>query len=64
MTDPNGAIVEEAKKVDTELFNHEAKMTGRYRYCFSNEFSHVTEKAVSFNIFPMKPWKEEESKGK
>ncbi|KAF9431978.1 p24 complex component [Entomortierella beljakovae] len=60
ITDPRGTIVEEARKVDTELFNHEVKMAGKYTYCFSNEFSHVTEKAVTFNIFVMKPYQPED----
>ncbi|KAF9354238.1 p24 complex component [Mortierella sp. AD094] len=65
MNDPRGALVEEARKVDTELFNHHAKMNGKYKYCFSNEFSTLTEKAVTFNVFVLKPYKHvEDTSGK
>ncbi|KAF8975739.1 p24 complex component [Entomortierella lignicola] len=64
MLDPRGTLVEEARKTDTELFNHQAKLSGDYKYCFSNEFSTVTEKAVTFNVFVMKPYKPEDSSSK
>ncbi|KAF9096961.1 p24 complex component [Mortierella sp. AM989] len=61
ISDPKGALVEEVRKVDTELFNHNAKMDGKYEYCFSNKFSTVTEKALTFNVFVMKPYKPEDA---
>ncbi|KAF9083636.1 p24 complex component [Mortierella sp. AM989] len=59
ITDPSGAFVEDATKAPAATFNYEAKVSGKYEYCFSNAFSTVTEKIVGFNSFVMKPIKED-----
>ncbi|KAG0360925.1 supernatant protein factor C-terminal domain-containing protein [Gamsiella multidivaricata] len=59
MTDPDGTLVEDATKSASATYNHEAKVSGKHEYCFSNQFSTVTEKTVGFNVLVMKPYKED-----
>ncbi|KAF9182682.1 p24 complex component [Haplosporangium sp. Z 11] len=58
ISDPSGTLVEDATKSASATYNHEAKATGKYEYCFSNAFSTVTEKTVGFNVLVVKPYKE------
>ncbi|KAG0196819.1 p24 complex component [Mortierella sp. GBA30] len=57
ITDPNEALIEDSRKSASETYLHEAKIKGRYEYCFSNIFSTVTEKTVSFNVMVTKPYR-------
>ncbi|KAI1320671.1 p24 complex component [Mortierella claussenii] len=59
VSDPSDSLVEDARKSASDTFNHEAKMKGKYEYCFSNSFSTITEKTVGFNVFVVKPYKED-----
>ncbi|KAK3827599.1 MAG: supernatant protein factor, C-terminal domain-containing protein [Benniella sp.] len=59
ITDPSGSFVEDANKSASATYNHEAKVPGKYQYCFSNAFSTVTEKTVGFNVLVIKPYKED-----
>ncbi|CAO3563177.1 unnamed protein product [Mortierella alpina] len=64
LTDPNEALIHDARKVATQTFFHEVKIKGKYEYCLSNSFSAVTEKKVVFNIYVTKPSKEEDAERK
>ncbi|KAF9302680.1 p24 complex component [Mortierella antarctica] len=64
LTDPNKVLVEDTRKSSSDTYNHEAKLTGKHVYCFSNSFSTVTEKQVAFNIQVIKPHKEEDTQKK
>ncbi|KAF9321742.1 p24 complex component [Podila minutissima] len=64
LTDPNKVLVEDTRKSSSDTYNHEVKLTGKHVYCFSNSFSTVTEKQVSFNIQVIKPHKEEDTQKK
>ncbi|KAG0248728.1 p24 complex component [Mortierella polycephala] len=59
LTDPSETLVEDASKSASATYSHEAKTNGKYEYCFSNSFSTVTEKTVAFNVFVIKPYKED-----
>ncbi|UZJ52425.1 hypothetical protein CBS101457_001745 [Exobasidium rhododendri] len=50
LTDPNHEKLFELLKKDTGTYSLTAQHTGRYDYCFSNEFSTVSDKTVSFNV--------------
>ncbi|KAF9934777.1 p24 complex component [Linnemannia zychae] len=56
ITDPSGTLVEDSRKTASETYNHLAKAKGKYEYCFSNSFSTVTDKTLSFNVFVLKPY--------
>ncbi|KAF8964607.1 p24 complex component [Entomortierella lignicola] len=59
ITNPSGSFVEDATKSPAATYNYEAKVNGKHEYCFSNEFSTLTEKTVGFNILLLKPYKED-----
>ncbi|KAG0315262.1 p24 complex component [Linnemannia gamsii] len=59
ITNPSGELVEDAKRSPSETFNHVAKVKGRHEYCFSNAFSTVTDKTLSFNVMVIKPYVED-----
>lgn len=50
LTDPNHDILFELQRKDTGTYSLTAAHSGRYTYCFSNKFSHVSDKTVSFNV--------------
>ncbi|WFD05838.1 p24 complex component [Malassezia vespertilionis] len=47
---PDGQTLFEQIRKDTGSYEFIADKDGRYTYCFSNEFSHVTDKTLSFNV--------------
>lgn len=55
--------MEDARRSPSETFNHVALTKGRYEYCFSNAFSTVTDKTLSFNVIVIKHFVEDTSKG-
>ncbi|KAF8945018.1 p24 complex component [Haplosporangium gracile] len=59
ITNPSGELVEDARRSPSETFNHVALVKGRYEYCFSNSFSTVTDKTLSFNVIVIKPFVED-----
>lgn len=50
LTDPKLRPLFEQKRKDTGTYSFTAQDDGRYTYCFSNEFSTVSDKTVSFNV--------------
>ncbi|EPQ26506.1 uncharacterized protein PFL1_05828 [Pseudozyma flocculosa PF-1] len=50
LTDPKLRALFEQKRKDTGTYSFTASEDGRYTYCFSNEFSTVSDKTVSFNV--------------
>ena len=50
LTDPKLRALFEQKRKDTGTYSFTAQEDGRYTYCFSNEFSTVSDKTVSFNV--------------
>jgi hypothetical protein len=54
-------LIDDATKGASGTFHHEAKINGKYEYCFSNAFSTVTDKTVGFNVFVAKPYKADPS---
>lgn len=50
LVDPNGDKLFELLRKDTGTYSLTAQHTGRYSYCFSNKFSSVSDKTVSFNV--------------
>ncbi|KAF9540120.1 p24 complex component [Mortierella hygrophila] len=59
ITNPGGELVEDARRSPSETFNHVALTKGRYEYCFSNAFSTVTDKTLSFNVIVVKAYVED-----
>ncbi|WFD26884.1 p24 complex component [Malassezia nana] len=47
---PEGQLLYENLRKDTGTYDFVAEMDGRYTYCFSNEFSMVSDKVLSFNV--------------
>lgn len=54
--------MEDARRSPSDTFNHVALAKGRYEYCFSNAFSTVTDKTLSFNVIVVKAYVEDTSK--
>ena len=50
LTDPGKKRLFELYRKDTGTYSFTAQHDGRYEYCFSNEFSTVSDKTVSFNV--------------
>ncbi|KAN0063385.1 p24 complex component [Thecaphora frezii] len=50
LTDPKGRALFSQERRDTGTYSFTASDDGRYTYCFSNEFSTVSDKTVSFNV--------------
>ncbi|KAG9301518.1 hypothetical protein G9A89_008370 [Geosiphon pyriformis] len=50
ITDPADHVLETAARQSTGTYSLQAELEGRYTYCFSNQFSTVTEKIISFNV--------------
>ncbi|KDN42297.1 supernatant protein factor, C-terminal domain-containing protein [Tilletiaria anomala UBC 951] len=50
LTEPSGQRLYELYRKDTGTYSFTAQHDGRYEYCFSNEFSTVSDKTVSFNV--------------
>lgn len=50
LDDPNNARLFEQRHKDTGTYSFTATHSGRYTYCFSNEFSTVSDKTLSFNV--------------
>lgn len=50
LSDPLGTTLFEQKHKDTGTYSFTAQHSGRYTYCFGNEFSHISDKTVSFNV--------------
>ncbi|PWN18953.1 supernatant protein factor, C-terminal domain-containing protein [Microstroma glucosiphilum] len=50
LEDPQNVRLFEHKRRDTGTYSFTAQHTGRYTYCFSNEFSHISDKTLSFNV--------------
>lgn len=48
--DPSGRLLFEQKHKDTGTYDFVADTDGRHQYCFSNKFSVVTDKTLSFNV--------------
>lgn len=48
--DPSGRLLFEQKHKDTGTYDFVADTDGRHQYCFSNNFSVVTDKTLSFNV--------------
>ncbi|CEP10956.1 hypothetical protein [Parasitella parasitica] len=48
--DPTDATIISTTKISSNSHSLQANIEGRYTYCFSNEFSTVSEKKVGFNI--------------
>ncbi|KAF9088869.1 p24 complex component [Mortierella sp. GBA35] len=59
ISDPNGLLVEDAKRSASETINHVVKVKGRFEFCFSNSFSTVTDKSLTFNVIVIEPLKED-----
>ncbi|KAF9944558.1 p24 complex component, partial [Mortierella alpina] len=59
INDPSGSLVEDATRSASATYYHDAKVDGKFEYCFSNAFSTVTEKSVGFNAVVIKPYKED-----
>lgn len=47
---PSGNLLFEQRHKDTGTYDFTADADGRYKYCFSNKFSAVTDKTLSFNV--------------
>lgn len=50
MSDPNGATVLSTVRITADTHTYFARNEGRHIYCFSNEFSTVSDKRVIFNV--------------
>lgn len=50
LTDPKSRVLFRQDRKDTGTYSFTATEDGRYSYCFSNEFSTVSDKTVSFNV--------------
>lgn len=50
MQDPTDAIVISTTRSSSDTHTLQANVEGKYTYCFSNEFSTVSEKKIGFNI--------------
>ncbi|CAO1613052.1 unnamed protein product [Sympodiomycopsis kandeliae] len=50
LNDPQNNRLFEQTHRDTGTYSFTAQHSGRYNYCFSNEFSTVTDKTISFNV--------------
>jgi hypothetical protein len=50
LLDPNNDKLFQLLKKDTGTYSLTAQHTGKYQYCFSNEFSTVSDKTVRFVI--------------
>ncbi|KAK0547812.1 p24 complex component [Tilletia horrida] len=50
LTDPHNTPLYQVKRKDTGTYSFTATKDGRYTYCFSNEFSSVADKTVSWNV--------------
>jgi len=50
VTNPRNEPMYQQTKKDTGTYSFTANVDGRFTYCFSNEFSTVTAKTVSFNV--------------
>lgn len=50
LTEPSGRTLFELYRKDTGSYSFTSQEDGRYTYCFSNEFSTVSDKTVSFNV--------------
>lgn len=50
LDDPNNQRLFEQRHKDTGTYSFTATHSGRYTYCFSNEFSTVSDKTLSFNV--------------
>lgn len=50
LEDPYDHRLFEHKRKDTGTYSFTADHNGRYTYCFSNEFSTVSDKTLSFNV--------------
>ncbi|WFD23039.1 p24 complex component [Malassezia equina] len=48
--DPEGEMLYENLKKDTGTYDFVADKDGRYTYCFSNAFSMLSDKVLSFNV--------------
>ncbi|ETS64866.1 hypothetical protein PaG_00837 [Moesziomyces aphidis] len=48
--DPKSRALFKQDRKDTGTYSFTAQDDGRYSYCFSNEFSTVSDKTVSFNV--------------
>lgn len=50
LADPKDRALFRQDRKDTGTYSFTASDDGRYTYCFSNEFSTVSDKTVSFNV--------------
>ncbi|SNX84271.1 related to EMP24 protein precursor [Melanopsichium pennsylvanicum] len=50
LNDPKNRPLYKRDRQDTGTYSFTAQDDGRYSYCFSNEFSSVSDKTVSFNV--------------
>lgn len=50
MSDPNAAIVISTVRTTSDTHTYHARVEGRHIYCFSNEFSALSEKRIAFNV--------------
>jgi len=50
LNDPRGKSIAKHNRQSTGSHSLTAAKDGRYMYCFSNEFSTVSDKSVSFNV--------------
>lgn len=50
LEDPKRSRLFDQQHKDTGTYSFTAQHTGRYSYCFSNEFSTVSDKTLSFNV--------------
>ncbi|KAE8220145.1 hypothetical protein CF319_g6290 [Tilletia indica] len=50
LLDPHKTTLYTVKRKDTGTYSFTASKDGRYTYCFSNEFSTVADKTVSWNV--------------
>ncbi|KAK0523044.1 p24 complex component [Tilletia horrida] len=48
--DPHGTTLYSVRRKDTGTYSFTASKDGRFQYCFSNEFSSVADKTVSWNV--------------
>ena len=48
--DPKSRPLFKQDRKDTGTYSFTAQDDGRYTYCFSNEFSSISDKTVSFNV--------------
>ncbi|KAI7877296.1 emp24/gp25L/p24 family/GOLD-domain-containing protein [Mucor mucedo] len=50
LTDPTGATVISTVRTTSDVHTYNARFEGKHTYCFSNEFSNVSDKKLSFNV--------------